>query len=250
MSKIMNIYVSSSMGCVRQNNEDIILTGKGLHRDEDWRCEGIFLTDHDRYVVAVCDGMGGHNAGEIASEDVATQLAKVFSELPENLPEDNLLDELWQWHEFEHEYLNQRGRDDIDVYNMGTTLVTWFVYEDRYYWANCGDSRIFRFRDNVLTQLSKDHSLFQKTGNPDDEHVITNCMGGGCSHSYLEIVNITNEHRQGDVYILCSDGLTDMLSDAEISSVLESGGRAKELTLAACEAGGRDNVSVCVVETI
>lgn len=226
----------------------MVLAGKGTFRDEDWKAEHLLLSDNDRYIVAVCDGMGGHNAGEVASEDVAVQLSKFFYAMPQGMDKESMLAELWQWQLDEHEYLNQRGEDDPSLMQMGTTLVSLFLYEGRLYWGNCGDSRLYRFRKGILEQLSQDHSLYAQTHNFADKHVITNCMGGGCPDSFIEIEEITDQHRSGDVYMLCSDGLTDMLSDKEIAAVLNIGGRAKELTMAACEAGGMDNVSVCIAE--
>lgn len=248
--KKLNVYVSSNMGLVRTNNEDMVLAGSGLYRDDDWRAENIILSPKDSYICAVCDGMGGQNAGEIASEDVATQLRKFADGLPDNLDEDKLVDRLRTWQQDEHEYLLQRGLDEVELMGMGTTLVGLIFYHDMLLWMNCGDSRLYRYRDGVLTQLSRDHSLYNITHEMADSHIILNCMGGGCEASYIDVENITNEHVSGDVYVLCSDGLTDMISDQEISYVLSNGGRAKELTNEACAAGGVDNVSVCVFELI
>lgn len=248
--KKLNIFVSSNMGLVRSNNEDMVLAGAGTYRDDDWRGTGIMLSSKDHYAVAVCDGMGGQNAGEVASEDVATQLRKMFLSLPCDLDTEDLTKRICEWQSDEHEYLLQRGNDEEELRGMGTTLVSWFIYQDRIFWMNCGDSRIYRFREGKLTQLSKDHSLFSITHDPKDSHIVLNCMGGGCPNSYIDIIEITDTHKPNDLYILCSDGLSDMITDPEIENVLANGGRATELTSAACEAGGFDNVSVCVVELI
>lgn len=248
MKRKLNIYVSSQMGCVRLNNEDMVLAGQGLHRDEDWKSEGLLLSDKDSYIVAVCDGMGGHNGGEVASEEVASQLGRFFDELPSGLDDETLRESMIVWHNDEHAYLNQRGYDEIELMNMGTTLATVFIYEGRIYWGNCGDSRVYKFSKGKLQQLSTDHNLFQITHNPADAHIITNCMGGGCTNSFIDVEEITDQHNDGDIYILCSDGLTDMVNDSVIESILSIGGRAKELTMQACEEGGVDNVSACVLE--
>ena len=78
--------------------------------------------------------------------------------------------------------------------------------------------------------------------------VITNCIGGGCKTSFFDIVQMTNDIRRGDVYLLCSDGLTDMLSDHRISVLLGNGDDANQLCEAAIERGGLDNVSACRID--
>jgi protein phosphatase len=112
---------------------------------------------------------------------------------------------------------------------------------------NCGDSRIYRFRDGQLTQLSTDHSLSNIMGRDCRSGVITNCIGGGCKTSYIDMVQITSSIASSDVYLLCSDGLSDMLSNDEIERLLAEGADATSLCNAAEEAGGLDNVSVVVV---
>lgn len=248
--KKLNVYVSSRVGCVRKNNEDMILAGSGTYRDAEWRGEGIMLSPKDKYCVAVCDGMGGQAAGEVASEDVAVQLRKFMQQIPSGLDAIELMQTLEQWQSDEHDYLIQRGNDDESLRGMGTTLVSLIYYEDKVYWMNCGDSRLYLFRDGKLTQVSRDHNLFNLTHRPEDSHIILNCMGGGCETSYIDIEEITSTHLDGDLYLLCSDGLVDMIPDEMIQDILISGGRARELTEAACDAGGYDNVSVCIVEFI
>lgn len=248
--KKLNIYVSSDVGLVRNNNEDIIMAGSGLYRDNEWRSEGMVLADNERFAVAVCDGMGGHNAGEVASEDVATQLRNFISKLPADLTSEELVAKIKTWQKEEHDYLLQRGIEETELKGMGTTLVGWIYYNNHIIWLNCGDSRIYRYRNGILKQLSSDHSLFNITHRPQDSHIILNCMGGGVETTYIDIEEITDTHVSGDLYLLCSDGLTDMLTDVEIERFLSRGERAKELTQEACASGGRDNVSVCIVELI
>jgi protein phosphatase len=113
---------------------------------------------------------------------------------------------------------------------------------------NCGDSRLYRFRNGELTQLTSDHSLSNMLGSSHHSNIITNCIGGGCSTSFMDIVKITDDVKIGDVYLLCSDGLTDMLPDHVITKLLTDGADANKLCDAAVEAGGLDNVSCCVLQ--
>jgi protein phosphatase len=113
---------------------------------------------------------------------------------------------------------------------------------------NCGDSRLYRYRDGVLEQLTTDHSLSNLLGSEKHSSVITNCIGGGCSTSYIDMVQMTDDVRTDDVYLLCSDGLSDMISDNQIASLLASGADVNGLCEAAIEAGGFDNVSCCIIK--
>ena len=130
---------------------------------------------------------------------------------------------------------------------MGTTLVGVAYYNNEFYSLNCGDSRLYRFRNHQLVQLTTDHSLSNLVGDEKRTNVITNCIGGGSKSSFIDMVTMTNDIMSDDVYLLCTDGLTDMLSDKAISELLEGKADADTLCSAAIEAGGIDNVSCCVI---
>ena len=130
---------------------------------------------------------------------------------------------------------------------MGTTLVGIAYYGGDFFSMNCGDSRLYRLRNGSLQQLTTDHSLNNMYGSSKHSSVITNCIGGGCKNSYMDIVRMTDDFLPSDVYLLCSDGLSDMLNDQQIEIMLKSGGDADALCEAAIEAGGFDNVSACVI---
>ena len=113
---------------------------------------------------------------------------------------------------------------------------------------NCGDSRLYHFRDGVLKQLTTDHSLDNLKGTTGHSSIITNCIGGGCKSSFMDIVKCTGLFESGDILLLCSDGLTDMVSDAVIANLLNQGADASRLCDTALAAGGFDNVSVIVIK--
>ena len=119
-------------------------------------------------------------------------------------------------------------------------------YNEKYYWVNCGDSRLYRLRDGVLKQLTVDHSLNTMVGQARHSNIITNCIGAGCKHSYMDMFEFTADVLPDDTYLLCSDGLNDMISDEEILRLMKDGASANRLCEAAIEAGGYDNVSTCV----
>jgi protein phosphatase len=130
---------------------------------------------------------------------------------------------------------------------MGTTLVAIAYYDGEFYSLNCGDSRLYRYRNGELKQLSTDHSLSNLRGEKQHSNIITNCIGGGCTSSYVDIVEMTQDILDEDTYLLCSDGLSDMISDEQIMKMLENGADADALCEEAIAYGGYDNVSACVI---
>ena len=120
-------------------------------------------------------------------------------------------------------------------------------YGHHYYWINCGDSRLYRLRDGQLQQLTTDHSLVNEDGEKKHSNYITNCIGAGCMDTYMDMTEITDDFKVGDTYVLCSDGLNDMVPDYVIEKMLNEGATANDLCEKANDAGGFDNVSVCVL---
>lgn len=245
MHKI-TVSASSQTGMVRDHNEDAVLVSHQVIRDAEVNTSAL-LGSNDRYVVAVCDGLGGQNAGEIASMDAAEQLEHRFQTLRPGQSIERIHQVLKEWVKEEHCYLLASGQDDPGMEGMGTTLVALFFYEGRVCWMNCGDSRLYRLRRGILRQLSSDHSLINITHKSTDAHVILNCLGGGVEDVYLDFEDMTSEVLQGDVFLLCSDGLTDMLKDEMIEKILNETPSAHALTEAAIQCGGLDNVSACVI---
>lgn len=242
----ITISASSQTGMVREHNEDAILVSHRKIRDAEVST-GVFLNRNERYVVAVCDGLGGQNAGEVASMDAVEQLEQRVDTLRSGLPIERVGQLMAEWVNDEHEYLLSTGKDEPSMEGLGTTMVGMLFYEGHICWMNCGDSRLYRLRKGVLRQISRDHSLYNMTHRSADVHVIINCLGGGAPSAFLDFFDVTSEVLEGDVFLLCSDGLTDMLTDDKIEKLLNKDPRAKALTDEAVSSGGLDNVSVCLV---
>lgn len=242
-----NISATSDKGRIRTNNEDMILVSTRFVRDNSLHIN-VEMDNNDRFIAAVADGMGGHNGGEVASEEVLKSLCDSFHKLSPGLNISELNELIYSWLETVNQKLTTMGIEDETLIGLGTTLVGLIRYENYVFWMNCGDSRFYRFRNGILTQVSSDHSLNNLTGENRHSNVIVNCIGGGCRTSYIDLVEFSDDVNKGDVFILCSDGLNDMLSDVEIERVLAAGGAAEELCAAAVTAGGYDNVSVCVLK--
>jgi PPM family protein phosphatase len=199
---------------------------------------------------AVADGMGGAKAGEVASamategfegerdsgEPAEVQLARILREANKRIYELAVADE------------SHRG--------MGTTLTAAKVTDDEVSLGHVGDSRAYRMRDGELEQLTKDHSLVaelersgQITAEAAEHHpqrsIITRALG---PEPDVEVDTYTLAGREGDLFLLCSDGLTSMISDEEIGSILRSAesldAAADALVRAANQSGGKDNITV------
>lgn len=245
----LSISAASYVGCVRQNNEDMILVNdKFIRNDKYWTM--VDLAESDRYLVALADGMGGHSSGEVASEDTLHNLQYYFSDLPSNMSVENFNEAIFEWLSSINNIIDSKGRSDQRFVGMGTTLVAFAYYNKHFYWMNCGDSRFYRMHGSALTQVSTDHSLSNLVGSDEPSNIITNCIGGGCKMSFIDMVQYTPDIVSGDVLLLCSDGLTDMLTDIEILDLLEKGADATKLCKAAEVAGGFDNVSACVIKVV
>lgn len=245
----ISISAASNVGCVRHNNEDMILVGNEFVRNRELLSE-VELPADGRMLVALADGMGGHNSGEVASHDVLSNLNFYYNDLPAGLQPGDFTEMVYDWLDSINHIIDSKGHSEARYRDMGTTLVALAYYEGEFYWMNCGDSRLYHFRENNLLQFTTDHSLNSLTGSSTHSNIITNCIGGGCKTSYLDMVQCTKDIRSGDLLMLCSDGLTDMVDDSHIHSLLACGCDASTLVDAALEAGGHDNVSVCLVRII
>jgi protein phosphatase len=243
------ISAASSVGCVRDNNEDMLLIDKQFVRDSKLDIDASFSQDQ-RYLLALADGMGGHNCGEVASSDTLHNLQFYFNDIPTGLDVSGFNESIYEWLVSMNNTIEGKGNGDAQYKNMGTTLVSFVYYGHEFFWMNCGDSRLYRLHEGKLTQLTTDHSLSNMLGQHAHSHIITNCIGGGCKSSYIDIVKCTSEVAVGDTFLLCSDGLTDMLSDSDIENMMNAGYTADRLCVAAERAGGLDNVSVILAHIV
>lgn len=242
---VFQITASSVVGCVRENNEDMILVDGQFVRNKTVNLTST-IDLSTRYLLALADGMGGHNCGEVASQDVLQNLQFYFNDIPAGLTTDKFNEAIYEWLGSMNNNIEAKGRSDAQFEGMGTTLVALALYENKFFWMNCGDSRLYRLHNGKLRQLTVDHSLNNLTGEKKHSHIVTNCIGGGCKTSYIDIIDCTNQIAPGDTFLLCSDGLTDMVDDDVIQQKLLEGANAEELCRLAENEGGLDNVSVVI----
>jgi protein phosphatase len=234
------------VGCVRENNEDMILVGDTFVRNGEY-ATGVHLTDKMRYLIALCDGMGGHNSGEVASSDSLENLHFFFNDIPSGLDASGFYEDIVEWLESINNIIDSKGHVVPECKGMGTTLVAIAYFEGKLYSMNCGDSRMYRYRQGKLEQQTTDHSLNNMMGSSEHNGIITNCIGGGCKNSFIDMVCCTPDVLPGDTFLLCSDGLTDMVPDDQIETMLAGDADASALCQRAEDLGGLDNVSAVVV---
>jgi PPM family protein phosphatase len=201
--------------------------------------------------------MGGHAAGEIASQIAASTVEQVVSDNVSDLPMEELL-QLAVNRANISVYETQRQRPECR--GMGSTLTVLTFLDSHYYIAQVGDSRAYLYRNNALNQLTCDHSLVWplfESGilTKDDisrhpqKNLITRSIG---TQPQVEPDLQKGAALEGDIFLLCSDGLTDVLSDREIFNVLSSADKSPQelseiLVNAANTGGGPDNITVVVV---
>jgi len=230
----------SDVGYVRSKNEDIVLLGDRLIRDGS--CEGAFLPDEDRPVLfAVADGMGGMERGEEASEIALERLRAVMTTLPRDLDRGELEKTFHAYAQETHGAMPP---------GSGTTLVALLFYRGKAFRFHAGDSRLYRFRGGSLARLTRDHSLREYGNMPSaPSNIIVNAIGGS-DRVFLEFAEVEGEALPGDVFLLSSDGLHDLVPRNEIEAIIREkrSGAAAALVDAAKDRGGADNVSVVLVE--
>ena len=206
--------------------------------------------DEARAVFAVADGMGGHLAGEVASRMAIEAVQRMARE-----NERPGIAALREAVACAHETILTHAQDHIECAGMGTTLSVLWLGENYAYIAHVGDSRIYRLREGSLTQITQDHSLVEElvragliTREQARTHprrsIITRALG---THGENEPDLLVTDVQDGDVFLLCTDGLTGMVPDDEIERTLRDCGieaAADRLLALALDAGGRDNVTL------
>ncbi len=240
-------------------------TDTGLKRDHN---EDFIAWDAERGLALLADGMGGHKAGDVASrmsiESIKKNLQPALEQpLPESGDEEDisllagLLDSAINE---ANDTVFAAGEASAQQKGMGTTLVVLVLHDDRVLVAHVGDSRLYCLRGRELTAVTRDHSLVRQMmaeGIMTEEeahdspftHVITQAVG---VREAVDAEIQEFEATPGDVYLLCSDGLTDMVEDSEIAETLLAvqghwERAAQRLVDLANQHGGRDNISVVIV---
>ncbi|MEI6719343.1 MAG: Stp1/IreP family PP2C-type Ser/Thr phosphatase [Betaproteobacteria bacterium] len=253
LTQVLEITSATDPGMVRSHNEDSI------------------ASDPANGLVVLADGMGGYNAGEVASgmatTVITTEVAQVLATVqPYDVdPENNKLATQIVRQQIlkANTSIYQAAQSQPQYSGMGTTLIVCLFYDNKVMVGHLGDSRVYRMREGAFSQVTRDHSLLQEQI---DSGLITAEQAKTAAHKNLVTKALgidptvepeihEYETQVGDVYLLCSDGLCDMVSDEDISMTLSMlGGNLKlatqQLIQMANDNGGRDNVSVILVRVL
>ena len=257
LADALEIVGHSDPGMVRSHNEDSI------------------ASDVRHGLAILADGMGGYNAGEVASGMATTVLmTELQSTIAQRPPFQSDADSGTEFRTAAGRILREQiakanhsifsaAQSQPQYSGMGTTLVVAIFYDNKFTVAHIGDSRLYRQRGTEFTQVTRDHSLLQEqidsgmitveeAKHSQNKNLVTRALG---IDPTVEAEVHDYEARPGDIFLLCSDGLSDMVPDEEIGLTLETlGGNlnlaAQQLVQMANDNGGRDNVSVLLVKVL
>lgn len=228
-------------------------TDIGRHRASN---EDSILLIPEKGLFAVADGMGGHRGGRVASHMVTAELGEIARESAGVLDVEELERAILQI----NRHVFERGESDAELQRMGSTVVVLSVHDGHVDIVHIGDSRCYLVRANDGRQLTSDHRAIQPmidqgalTESESRVHPMRNVLTRSVGvEPEVEVARQTFVTEPGDRFVLCSDGLTDMLTEAEIVSEVAAATDldtlVEGLVVQANEAGGNDNISVVVIE--
>ncbi len=238
----MEISSATSVGCIRSLNEDSFFVSEPS-------------ADNTVFAI-VADGMGGHNAGEVASAKAVGILKKNILEKADENPKNILIGAVYDANREIYE-MSIKGEG---LSGMGTTITACLIQKNNVTAAQVGDSRLYLIHGDEINQITKDHSLVEmliesgaitkeEAKNHPQKNVITRALG---TDETVEADIYEFKTKKGDVVLLCSDGLVNMLDDKEILSVVNSSesleNAANTLVENAENAGGTDNITVVLIK--
>ena len=250
LDTVLEVATATDPGMVRSHNEDSL------------------AAEPEIGLTVLADGMGGYNAGEVASgiavAMLTTEMRRALEDLqPHTVDENGELGAIRLIREHcakANAAIYQTAKGQPQYSGMGTTLVVALFFDNRVAVGHIGDSRLYRLRDGVFEQITRDHSLLQEQIDSgmitkeqarysQNKNLVTRAVG---IDPEVEVEVHAYDVEPGDIYLLCSDGLSDMVADSDIEETV--GALAANLPLAARQlvqlandSGGRDNISVILV---
>ncbi len=266
-STLIRLTARTDKGEVRYHNEDNFLVGVNLST-QDWAVrDEIFEAGDMGSLLVVADGMGGANAGEVASQIAVEEIKKYFEQSLRSPSgsEDSFFEQLEKALFQAHEVIVKHAFDNPECEGMGTTLLLVWVVKTRAYIGWSGDSRCYKYNPQMgsLQLLIDDHSLvweMVKKGEltedeaavHDERNIITQSLGADSYPPKPEFRSL--ELVEGDRLLLCSDGLNSMLLDSQIKNILSQNDdittNSHQLIDASNKAGGEDNITVVMYELV
>ncbi len=244
---VLDVYEQTDVGMQRDNNQDSAAY---------WQSE-----DQTTVIAVVADGMGGHKGGEVASKMAVDELLIEFKKgVPLNAINGKRLEQGFKQANL---VIHQQAQTQPELNGMGTTLVALAIHQGKIHYANVGDSRLYRIRNGRCEQLTEDHSLVanllkgglitaEEAASHPDKNVITRSIG-----TYPDVdIDCTNKPiylELGDCFLLCSDGLHDLVKPEEMIEII-TGNTPKEacqqLIKQANAQGGHDNITALIINVL
>lgn len=248
MCWLVEVFGLSDVGCIRELNEDCY-------------CICGFGDNSERGFCILADGMGGHNAGEVASQNAVKLIAEEMNRLLES-GEKEIPGQLSRAVSAANTGVYTMASENPIHRGMGTTVVTAFIDDGTAYVANVGDSRAYAVRDDEIVQITTDHSVVselvmrgtitkEEARLHPQKNIITRAVGTDKS---VRTDIFEYNYSPGDVMIICSDGLSTMLDDNRILEIIKSKKTSEDtvnsLIAAAKDEGGLDNITVICIRFI
>lgn len=230
--------VISDIGKVRKRNEDS------------------YLVEEERGLFLVCDGMGGHRGGDVASNTAVQVIGSYIKDHPQLEPDQALQKAISR----ANLVIHNRGEGDPNLHEMGTTVTAAYIRDNHIHVAHVGDSSLLLIRGNTIEKITRDHTLAQhmvgegllspaEVRESSYNHILTRSLGTSID---VDIDSMRIEARVDDILLLSSDGLTDMLEEEEIHILIQQHrdnlpAAARALLDAALVRGGYDNITLILV---
>ena len=241
---MVTAFATSDVGKAREINEDFFY---------------VSYPNDEIQLFILADGMGGYNGGEIASR-LAVLAAKdyIYTNYEKALEcKEDLMELVKGSSQFANMVVYEKAQKNSELKQMGTTLDVCLLYENKAFISHIGDSRIYRARNQFFRRITKDHSYVQQlidegkiTKEESNHHPDKNMLmkALGCT-SYIEPDVLVKGFLKGDILLMCSDGLTNMVSEEEIYTIIKENPTdcTKLLVQKANDLGGKDNVTALVI---
>lgn len=241
MTLEIEAYGASDIGNIRQKNEDI------------------FKILESKYLFSIADGMGGHKAGDIAAKEATNHMCNLLSHtLNHNISKQQVITHIDLAIKDTNNRIYNLSKINEQLLGMGTTLCLLYLHIDTAIFAHIGDSRIYHFTNNSLTQLTKDHSLINKLKAQNKSFDETNCKNiitkaiGTFPKIDPSIDSVV--FSKGDTFFMCTDGLTDYVDNNALEQIIKKRLHPKNI----CEAlikeakakGSCDNITVLAIQIL
>ncbi len=240
----MKVFATSDVGKAREINEDYF---------------SISYNDDEIQLFILADGMGGYNGGEVASK-LAVTTAKnyiVTNYEKTEKDKDSLLELVKSSSQYANMVVYEKAQQNTEISNMGTTLDICLIYDSKAFISHVGDSRIYRIRKDTIKKITKDHSYVQQlidegkitneeSINHPDKNMLMKALGVS---TFVEPDTLIKGFVKDDIVLMCSDGLTNMVSENEIYKIIKENpaDATKMLVQRANDLGGADNITAIII---